>query len=364
LLVVLGAALAMQVGGLSMAMGAFLAGVLLSESSFRHQLEADVEPFRGILLGLFFLAVGMSLDVAVVAADWQLVAFYVVAYMIVKAVAIYVVARLMRAPHAEALERSVLMAQGGEFAFVLYGAAAAAGILSGQENAQLTAIVIVSMVLTPFTIAAFKLLRRGSAASMAGIEEPRDLRGSALVIGFGRVGQIASQFLFARGHEVSIIDTDVEMIETARQFGFKVYYGDGSRLDILHAAGAEHARALVVCIDNAEVATRVVELVKAEFAHVPVLARASDRLHAIALVQAGADFHIRETFEAAVKLGTRALETLGATPEEIAALEADIRKRDAERFELELVGGYLAGRALFSSKPLPPRNANEASPET
>jgi glutathione-regulated potassium-efflux system protein KefB len=220
------------------------------------------------------------------------------------------------------------------------------------------------MVLTPFTIAAFKLLRRGSAASMAGIEEPRDLRGSALVIGFGRVGQIASQFLFARGHEVSIIDTDVEMIETARQFGFKVYYGDGSRLDILHAAGAEHARALVVCIDNAEVATRVVELVKAEFAHVPVLARASDRLHAIALVQAGADFHIRETFEAAVKLGTRALETLGATPEEIAALEADIRKRDAERFELELVGGYLAGRALFSSKPLPPRNANEASPET
>jgi glutathione-regulated potassium-efflux system protein KefB len=364
LLVVLGAALAMQVGGLSMAMGAFLAGVLLSESSFRHQLEADVEPFRGILLGLFFLAVGMSLDVAVVAADWQLVAFYVVAYMIVKAVAIYVVARLMRAPHAEALERSVLMAQGGEFAFVLYGAAAAAGILSGQENAQLTAIVIVSMVLTPFTIAAFKLLRRGSAASMAGIEEPRDLRGSALVIGFGRVGQIASQFLFARGHEVSIIDTDVEMIETARQFGFKVYYGDGSRLDILHAAGAEHARALVVCIDNADVATRVVELVKAEFAHVPVLARASDRLHAIALVQAGADFHIRETFEAAVKLGTRALETLGATPEEIAALEADIRKRDAERFELELVGGYLAGRALFSSKPLPPRNANEASPET
>jgi glutathione-regulated potassium-efflux system protein KefB len=362
LLVVLGAALTMQVSGLSMAMGAFLAGVLLSESSFRHQLEADVEPFRGILLGLFFLAVGMSLDLAVIAANWRLVAFYVPAYMLVKAAAIYVVARLMRARHAEALERAVMMAQGGEFAFVLYAAAASVGIITGEQNAILTAIVIVSMVLTPFALAGLKAITRSRAPSTAGVEAPNGLRGSVLVIGFGRVGQIASQFFFARGHEVSIIDTDVEMIEAARDFGFKVYYGDGARLDILHAAGAEHVKAIVVCVDQIEATTRIVEIVKAEFAHVPVLARANDRRHAITLMNAGADFNVRETFESAVRLGARALETLGATPDEIAAVEELVRKRDEQRFELELVGGDLAGRALFSPKvqPVAAQDAGES----
>jgi glutathione-regulated potassium-efflux system protein KefB len=350
LLVVLGAALTMQVSGLSMAMGAFLAGVLLSESSFRHQLEADIEPFRGILLGLFFLAVGMSLDLAVIGAQWRLVAFYVPAYMIVKAAAIYVVARLMRAPHAEALERAVLMAQGGEFAFVLYAAAASVGIITAEQNAVLTAIVIVSMVLTPFALAGLKHVLRSRAASIAGAEAPNGLRGSVLVIGFGRVGQIASQFFFARGHEVSIIDNDVEMIEAAREFDFKVYYGDGARLDILRAAGAEHVKAIVICIDDAPAATRIVELIKAEFAHVPVLARAFDRWHEVALIDAGADFHLRETFESALRLGARGLETLGASAEEIAAIETQVRKRDAQRLDLEIVGGRYAGRAFFNAQ--------------
>ena len=358
LLVVLGAALTMQVSGLLMAMGAFLAGVLLSESSFRHQLEADIEPFRGILLGLFFLAVGMSLDLAVIAVEWRLVAFYVPVYMVVKAAAIYVVARLMRAPHAEALERAVLMAQGGEFAFVLYAAATSVGIITGEQNAVLTAIVIVSMVLTPFALAALKLVRRSHALSTAGVEAPNGLRGSVLVIGFGRVGQIASQFFFARGHEVSIIDNDVEMIEAAREFDFKVYYGDGTRLDILHAAGAEHVKAIVVCVDDAAAATRIVELIKAEFAHVPVLASAFDRWHEVALINAGADFHLRETFESALKLGAHALETLGASAEEIAAIEAQVRKRDAQRLELEIVGGRYAGRAFFTT-----RRSEEGPPE-
>jgi glutathione-regulated potassium-efflux system protein KefB len=353
LLVVLGAALSMQVSGLSMAMGAFLAGVLLSESSFRHQLEADIEPFRGILLGLFFLAVGMSLDLAVVAQSWRLVAFYVVAYMLVKAAAVYLVARVLRAPPAEALERAVLMAQGGEFAFVLYAAAAAVGIITAEENAILTAIVIVSMVLTPFLMAGLKLAVRPRSPSAAGAEAPNGLRGTVLVIGFGRVGQIASQFFFARGHEVSIIDNDVEMIEAAREFDFKVYYGDGARLDILHAAGAGHARAIVVCIDSPQAATRVVELVKAEFAHVPVLVSAFDRWHEVALINAGADFQIRETFESALRLGARTLEKLGASPVEIAAIEADVRKRDQQRLELEIVGGLHAGRAFFTGKKAP-----------
>jgi glutathione-regulated potassium-efflux system protein KefB len=281
--------------------------------------------------------------------------------MIVKAAAIYIVARLLRAPHAEALERAVLMAQGGEFAFVLYAAAAAVGIITAEENALLTAIVIISMVLTPFAIAGLKYVARSGALAAPSAETPNGLRGNVLVIGFGRVGQIASQFFFARGHEVSIIDNDVEMIEAAREFDFKVYYGDGARLDILHAAGAEHGKAIVVCIDDIAAATRVVELVKAEFAHVPVLARANDRRHAIALIQAGADFHIRETFESAMRLGARTLETLGATAEEIAVIEAQVRKRDLQRLELEIVGGDRAGRALFSGKAQPARDSE--SPE-
>jgi glutathione-regulated potassium-efflux system protein KefB len=252
------------------------------------------------------------------------------------------------------------MAQGGEFAFVLYAAATAVGIITGEQNSILTAIVIVSMVLTPFAMAALKYVSR-AAPSSASAEAPNGLHGNVLVIGFGRVGQIASQFFFARGHEVSIIDNDVEMIEAAREFDFKVYYGDGARLDILHAAGAEHGKAIVVCIDDIAAATRVVELVKAEFAHVPVLARANDRRHAIALIQAGADFHIRETFESAMRLGARTLETLGATAEEIAVIEAQVRKRDLQRLELEIVGGDRAGRALFSGKAQPARDSE--SPE-
>jgi glutathione-regulated potassium-efflux system protein KefB len=349
LLVVLGAALAMQLGGLSMALGAFLAGVLLSESTFRHQLEADVEPFRGILLGLFFLAVGMSLDLAVVAANWRLIAFYVPAYMLVKAAAIYLVARVLKAGNREAIERAVIMAQGGEFAFVLYAAATTAGIITGEQNAILTAIIILSMVLTPLAIAALKYLPR-AAPALAGVEKPDGLRGNVLIIGFGRVGQIASQFLLARGHEISIIDVDVEMIEAAREFDFKVYYGDGARLDILHAAGAEHVKAIVVCVDDIAATTKIVELVKAQFPLVPVLARANDRRHAIDLVRAGADYYVRETFESALALGAKALETLGAPRDDIDAYTAAIRSRDGERFALELAGGFSAGRALFTGK--------------
>ncbi len=350
LLVVLGSAYAMQLGGLSMAMGAFLAGVLLSESSYRHQLEADVEPFRGILLGLFFLAVGMSLDLAVVLANWQMILFYVAAYMLVKALAIYIVARLFRSPHSQAAERAVIMAQGGEFAFVLYGAAAVAGIIDAEQNAMLTAIVVLSMMLTPVAIALMNFIRKRIAPSTEGVERPDGLRGSALIIGFGRVGQIVSQFLLARDHSISIIDTDVEMIDAAREFDFKVYYGDGTRLDILHAAGAGRARVVLVCVDNVQDATRIVELMKAEFPLVSVLARANDRRHTLDLIRAGADFHIRETFESSLILGGKAVQMMGADQEEVATLTSRIRERDGARLQAELANGELAGRAFFSGK--------------
>ena len=241
LLVVLGAALAMQVGGLSMAMGAFLAGVLLSESTFRHQLEADVEPFRGILLGLFFLGVGMSFDLRVIATDWPQIIAAVIGYVALKATGIYVVARLTSSSHAEALTRAALLAQGGEFAFVLFAAAASVGVFDARTQAIMTATVIISMALTPLLVMSLKWVLPRQEESLDGVDPVDKLNGRVLVVGFGRFGQIASQSLLLRGVDVSIIDNDIEMIKAAATFGFKVYYGDGTRLDILHAAGAGRA---------------------------------------------------------------------------------------------------------------------------
>lgn len=348
LLVVLGAAYAMELGGLSMAMGAFVAGVLLSQSSYRHQLEVDVEPFRGVLLGLFFIAVGMSLRIDVVTANLGLILAYVLAYMSMKALVIYAVARLFRAHHREAIDRAVFMAQGGEFAFVLYAAAVSARIIDAEQNAILTAIIILSMALTPLLIAALNVVRRRYGLSTPVREGPRDLSGAALVIGFGRVGQVASQFVFARGYDVSIIDLDVEMIDIARGRGFDVYYGDGTRLDILHAAGAARSRVILVCVDKAAEGTRITELLKAEFPDVPVLARASDRRHSIDLIRAGADLQVKETFESALVLGASALEYLGASQAEIAEIAARIRDNDERRLRLELEGGIEAGAVLFN----------------
>ncbi len=346
LLVVLGSALAMQLGGLSTAMGAFLAGVMLSESSFRHQLEVDVEPFRGILLGLFFLAVGMALDLEVIAANAGLVAISVTAFIVLKSVGIYTVARLLNTNRREALERTVLMAQGGEFAFVLYAAALSVGLIDAEENAVLTAIIIVSMALTPVAVWAHDALIRPAEPSLDGVDRADGLTGQILIIGFGRVGQIASQPILARGHSVSIIDTDIEMIQVAADVGWKVYYGDGSRLDVLRAAGASTANAVVVCVDDPETSMKIVELLKDECPLTPVLVRAWDRAHAIRLVHAGVEAQVRETFDSALVLGARVLETLGEEPDAIDETVAEVRRSDAERFALQLSGDVRSGREL------------------
>ena len=263
LLVVLGAALLMQVSGLSMAMGAFLAGVLLSESTFRHQIEADIEPFRGILLGLFFLGVGMSLDLSVVKQNWQLIVSGVIAMMFAKVLMIYIVARITKSSHTEALDRTLLMAQGGEFAFVLFAAAVSAQVIDNTVKSNLTAIVVLSMVLTPILGIIFKRYTVSKQKlSLENVSIADGLTGSVLMIGFGRFGQVTSQLLLARGVDVTIIDTDIDMIQNAEKFGFKIYYGDGSRLDILHASGAATAQAVVVCVDSKETTNKIVELVK------------------------------------------------------------------------------------------------------
>jgi len=342
LLVVLGAAMLMQAGGLSMAMGAFLAGVMLSESSFRHQLEAEIEPFRGLLLGLFFMGVGMALNLTVIADYWMLIALCVPAYIALKMAVIYGVARLLKAPTAEALERAVLMAQGGEFAFVLYSTATQVGILTTEANAILTAIVICSMALTPLMVILHDRFAPKAAPSMEGIEEAKGLSANILLIGFGRFGQLVSQPLLARGYSVSIIETDAQVIQDAGKFGFKVWYGDGARLDILRSAGAAEAALIVAAPNDAEATTKIVELVKHEFPLVPVLARARDRAHAVDLMKAGVDFQMRETFESALAVSRDALIRLGDTPEAADELVASIRGSDTQRLEIEAVEGLYA----------------------
>ncbi|WP_151823652.1 monovalent cation:proton antiporter-2 (CPA2) family protein [Acinetobacter nosocomialis] len=337
LLVVLGAALLMQVSGLTMAMGAFLAGVLLSESTFRHQIEADIEPFRGILLGLFFLGVGMSLDLSVVAQNWQLIVSGVVALMFVKALMIYIVARVTKSPHTEALDRALLMAQGGEFAFVLFSAALSAQIIDSTVKSNLTAIVVLSMVLTPIVGIIFKRFTQAKAkVSLEDINIADGLSGSVLMIGFGRFGQVTSQLLLARGVDVTIIDNNTDMIRNAEKFGFKIYYGDGCRLDILHASGAATAQAIVVCVDSKETTNRIVELVTHEFPLAKLLVRSYDREHSLHLVKQKVDFMIRETFESAIKFGGVILQELGVDEDEVERITEEIRDLDNERFETEI----------------------------
>jgi glutathione-regulated potassium-efflux system protein KefB len=355
LLIVLGAALLMELGGLSMAMGAFLAGVLLSESTFRHQLEADVEPFRGILLGLFFLAVGMSLNLWVVQQAWLMVALWVVGLSGIKMLTIYGVARVLRAPHREGLYRAVMLGQGGEFAFVLFAAAAGNGVLNAETNALLTATVILSMVLTPLLVLLMgaRLKPPAAAHDLNGVESANGLHGQVLIIGFGRFGQVASQSLLAHGIQVSIIESNPDRIRDAARFGFKIYYGDGTRLDILHASGAGHADAILVCTDTAGTTSHIVQLLKSEFPLVKVLARAYDRGHALQLIKQGVDFQLRETAESAFVFGEAALRALGVADDTARAVSDDMRRRDAERLELQTLGDLYAGKDLLANNTLP-----------
>lgn len=347
LLVVLGAAWFMDLGGLSMGMGAFLAGVLLSESTFRHQLETDVEPFRGILLGLFFLGVGMSLDVALVREQWQLIIGGVLLFMLVKSIGIYLIARLFQANHRESLRRAVLFAQGGEFAFVLYSEALRSGVMQDVDAAGMTAIVILSMALTPLLVVAINRLTPPERPSMEGIDAAENLHGRVLFVGFGRFAQVVSQPLLAKGMDVSIIETDVEMIRAAGQFGFKVYYGDGTRLDTLRASGAGTAEAILVCVDKQEVADRVVELARTEFPHAKLFVRAFDRGHAIRLINAGVDYQLREVLESALVFGREVLVRLGVDEAEADEILLDVRRRDEQRLEMQIAGGLRAGLTLM-----------------
>ncbi|MDO4697767.1 MAG: monovalent cation:proton antiporter-2 (CPA2) family protein [Pasteurellaceae bacterium] len=318
LLVVLGSALLMELGGLSMAMGAFVAGVLLSESSFRHQLEADIEPFRGLLLGLFFLGVGMSLNLSLVFENWAFILFGVLAFMFAKAICIYLVARITRKSHANALDRAIIMAQGGEFAFVLFSAAATHNVIDPSMQANLTAIVVLSMVLTPLFIVAQKryiIPRLNHAAEQQQEADHIDKLHPTIIIGLGRFGQIVNHLLMMTGSHPTVIDKDATLIAGMKKRGIKCYYGDATRPEILHAAGVEEAEILVVAVDDKHQAIHIVEQARKLNPQIKIIARAYDRLHVFDLYQAGADLQIRETFDSALRTGTKVLRTMGMEQE-------------------------------------------------
>lgn len=354
LLVVLGAALLMDVAGLSMAMGAFLAGVMLSNSSYRHQIESDIEPFRGLLMGLFFLAIGMSLDLAIVAAEWRLLLAMLAAFTVAKAVVVYGVARLFGSSNHQALHRTSMFLQGGEFAFVLYTAATAGGVIDSRQNAVFATVVILSMALTPLLmIAAERVLR--TETSMDGVDDARDLKGRVLIIGFGRFGQIASQLLLAQGVDLSVIDNDPDRIRDAERYGFKVFFGDGARLDVLHHSGAGGADVIMVCIDDPKAAMQIVELAQHEFPQAKLLVRSRDRAHAVELIRAGVGYQVRETVESAYVMGAEGLRVLGFPEAEIADVAEDIRRRDDERLSEQVQGDAMSGsdRLLLQPRPEP-----------
>lgn len=336
LLVVLGSALLMEKGGLSTAMGAFVAGVLLSESSFRHQLEADIEPFRGLLLGLFFLGVGMSLDLAIVAKNWSLIFLGVIILIVVKSIGIYTVARLAGSTRSAAMDRAVLMAQGGEFAFVLYAAATNHGVIDSVTNANLTTIVVLSMVCTPFSIIAHNkfivpLFRQTEAEREADhIEEQHEI----ILIGIGRFGQIVNHLLSLSGYHSTVIDMDAKIIKGTKSYGIKSYYGNATRPELLRSAGIEKAELLIVAIDNKEQTTHIVEMARKMNPQIKIIARAYDRGHVFDLFHAGADKQVRETFDSAVRSGKLALHMLGIDKEVADEIGHVYFKRDRHRVRL------------------------------
>ncbi|WP_071796838.1 monovalent cation:proton antiporter-2 (CPA2) family protein [Natronohydrobacter thiooxidans] len=353
LLVVLGAALLMEAVGLSMAMGAFLAGVMLSGSSYRHQIESDIEPFKGLLMGLFFLAVGMSLNLGVVAAEWPLLLAMLVVYVLVKAAAIYAIARAFGSANLTALRRTAMFAQGGEFAFVLYTAALAGGVIDARENAIFSTVVILSMAITPLILIAADRLLRDPGAALDGVDAAKGLRGQVLVIGFGRFGQIALQVLLARGADVSVIDHNPDRIREAARFGFKVFYGDGTRLDILHASGAAQAQVIMICVDDRRAVSAIAELVQHEFPHAAVLARSYDRGHSMELIRAGVGFEIRETVASALLMGAEGLRSLGCDEASVSEALEETRRRDAQRLTEQVQGDIMSGRDKMLTEPVP-----------
>ena len=341
LFTVLASAAIMEALHLSTALGAFVAGVMLADSPYRHELEADVEPFRTILLGLFFIAVGMVLDLHVIAERPVFVIAMALAVVATKAVVMFGIARLFGASNRGALGFGLLLSQGGEFAFVLFAQASAAMLIRPEAASLFGAIVTLSMATTPLLM----MVSRRFVVPPARQEERPGPDGSrapaAIIVGYGRFGQTVSQMLLAAGIKVSLIETDVETIDIGRNFDLEVLYGDGTRVDLLRQAGAEEARAIIFCVDGDGLRKEQLQPVLNAFPNAAVLVRAFDRRHMMVLAGLDIAGAVRELFESAVVLGREALEALGIGEGDVERIETEYRRRDGMRLEAQIETGDL-----------------------
>lgn len=353
LLLVIGIAELVSLAGLSMALGAFLAGVLLADSEFRHALESDIEPFKGLLLGLFFISVGMTIDFGLLAREPAMVAQLLAGFLAVKTVALWLVARILDVNPRQRWLFAFLIAQGGEFGFVVFVSARVAGVISPQWEALLTIAVALSMATTPlFLIAHDRYICRKAEHEREA--DAIDTSGPVIIAGFGRFGQIVGRLLLANDIRPVVLDHDPDQIETLRKFGYRVFYGDATRLDLLQAAGAANARLLVNAIDGMEDSIALVDRVRANFPDLPIVSRARNVSHYLELRLRGVTVIERETFESALRAGRAALEVLGVDRfraremadafrrHNIASVEA---QQEVYKDETRLLAAAQAGRA-------------------
>lgn len=364
LFTVLAASAVMEMLHLSTALGAFVAGVMLADSPYRHELEADVDPFRTILLGLFFVAVGMLLDLHAIAARPLFVMGLAAAVVIVKAGLIFGIARLFGIATRTAFGLGLLLSQGGEFGFVLFGQAQNALLISPSAASLMGAVVTLSMATTPFLM---MIARRFYDPAKESEEKRDDLDGpdkadhsAAIVVGYGRFGQTVAQMLMGAGMSATIIDSDAEMIDIAAKFGLKVYYGDGTRLDLLRQAGADEARVIVFAMDKDQLSREELEVTLKSFRQAAIFVRAYDRRAVLDYKGLDLALTVREVFESAVLMGRRTLKTLGVEDDRIARIERAYRTRDKERLKLQADKGIFSDEARAGFNPQAPFDEEEA----
>jgi len=332
LFMVFGFGLLLEEAGLSMAMGAFLAGVLLASSEYRHALESDIEPFKGLLLGLFFIGVGMSIDFGTLLESPLRIIVLLLGFLAIKIITLWIVAKPLNVPRKQRRWFAVLLGQGSEFAFVIFGTARMAEVLDDSWAKSLTLAVALSMAATPLLLVLLNRLEKSGPEQAQEADEIDEEQPRVIIAGFGRFGQIAGRLLLTSGVKMVVLDHDPDHIETLRKFGTKVFYGDATRVDLLESAGAAKAEVLINAIDDPDANMQLAELVQEHFPHLKVIARARDLDHFIRLRQLGVDQPERETFEGALKVGRRALEGLG-----VGSYEARERADHFRRFNAQMV---------------------------
>ncbi|MEO1748103.1 MAG: monovalent cation:proton antiporter-2 (CPA2) family protein [Pseudomonadota bacterium] len=364
LFIVLGSAVLMQMAGVSMALGAFIAGVMLAESSFRHELEANIEPFRGLLLGLFFMAIGLSLDLSVLIENWLIIMIVAPVLMLIKALLIYALCRVFGNGHQLSVRTSLFLPQAGEFGFVMFSAATSLAIFEASTASLLIAIVTASMALTPISVMLSRFFVSDDKPEELD-EDFSDVKEGAdvLMIGFSRLGQIAAQMLLAGGNSVTVIDNSAERVRSAQKFGFRIYFGDGTRKEVLEAAGIRNAKIVAIVTQRKFITTRVVDLIQREFPESRLFVRAYDRAHTLELRAKGVDFEVRETFESGLKFGQQTLEALGASEALAKTIRNDVRKRDEQRLAIQAADGIFAGAHMLLNKPVSPEPLMEPQQE-